>query len=124
MPSPDIRLLIADSEHDANQLYAAGIAIPDPFIVLQIQGRGTDSLRFGHLDFGQFMCNQLKRLALHKYPTNSAPVLTIQDLIKRCLHWRRYPPDMIKSLTLSTFHNCFQTRWDGGVAGTQKCLQD
>lgn len=31
----EARLLIADSERDANQLYAAGLMIPDPFITLQ-----------------------------------------------------------------------------------------
>ncbi len=33
--TPDARLLIADSERDANQLYVTGIVIPDPFIVIQ-----------------------------------------------------------------------------------------
>ena len=37
MPTtPDTRLLIADSEHDANQLYAVGMLVPDPFIVIQM----------------------------------------------------------------------------------------
>jgi Xaa-Pro aminopeptidase len=33
------RLLVADSEHDANMLYAVGIFVPDPFIWLEIGGR-------------------------------------------------------------------------------------
>ena len=33
------RLLVADSEHDANMLYAVGIFIPDPFILLELDGR-------------------------------------------------------------------------------------
>jgi Xaa-Pro aminopeptidase len=33
-------LIVADSEHDANMLYAVGMFVPDPFIYLRIRGRG------------------------------------------------------------------------------------
>jgi Xaa-Pro aminopeptidase len=33
------RLIVADSEHDANMLYATGIFVPDPFIFLETRGR-------------------------------------------------------------------------------------
>lgn len=33
------RLIVADSEHDANMLYATGIFVPDPFIFLEARGR-------------------------------------------------------------------------------------
>lgn len=32
------RLIIADSEHDADMLYAAGMFVPDPFIAIEIHG--------------------------------------------------------------------------------------
>ena len=32
-------LIVADSEHDANMLYAAKMFVPDPFIYLRIRGR-------------------------------------------------------------------------------------
>jgi Xaa-Pro aminopeptidase len=32
-------LIVADSEHDANMLYAVGMFVPDPFIYLRIHGR-------------------------------------------------------------------------------------
>src|SRR5581483_7139532 len=32
-------LIVADSDRDANMLYATGIGVPDPFIFLQIAGR-------------------------------------------------------------------------------------
>src|SRR5215472_5765842 len=32
-------LIVADSEHDANMLYAVGMFVPDPFIYLRIRGR-------------------------------------------------------------------------------------
>jgi Xaa-Pro aminopeptidase len=34
-------LMVADSEHDANMLYAVGMFVPDPFIYLRIRGRAT-----------------------------------------------------------------------------------
>jgi Xaa-Pro aminopeptidase len=38
--SPDNLLMVADSERDANMLYAVGMFVPDPFIYLRIRGRG------------------------------------------------------------------------------------
>lgn len=35
----DTLLIVADSDRDANMLYATGISVPDPFIYLQIAGR-------------------------------------------------------------------------------------
>src|ERR1700751_3714575 len=32
-------LMAADSEHDANMLYAVGMFVPDPFIYLKIRGK-------------------------------------------------------------------------------------
>src|SRR5438105_2532548 len=32
-------LIIADSDHDANMLYAVGMFVPDPFIYLRVRGR-------------------------------------------------------------------------------------
>ncbi len=32
-------LIVADSEHDANMLYAVGMFVPDPFIYLQVNGK-------------------------------------------------------------------------------------
>lgn len=32
-------LMVADSEHDADMLYAVGMFIPDPFIFLRLRGR-------------------------------------------------------------------------------------
>ncbi|HEU5125203.1 MAG TPA: Xaa-Pro peptidase family protein [Verrucomicrobiae bacterium] len=34
-------LIVADSEHDANILYAVGMFVPDPFIFLRIRGRDS-----------------------------------------------------------------------------------
>ncbi len=32
-------LMVADSDHDANMLYAVGVFVPDPFIYLRVKGR-------------------------------------------------------------------------------------
>ncbi len=40
MSRPDTLLIVADSEHDANMLYAVGMFVPDPFIYLRWRGRG------------------------------------------------------------------------------------
>jgi len=39
MKSSETLLMVADSEHDANMLYAVGMFVPDPFIYLRIRGR-------------------------------------------------------------------------------------
>ena len=39
MKSPEHLLMVADSEHDANMLYAVGMFVPDPFIFLRTRGR-------------------------------------------------------------------------------------
>ncbi len=39
MKRPENLLIVADSEHDANMLYAVGTFVPDPFIYLRLRGR-------------------------------------------------------------------------------------
>lgn len=41
VPGNEAVLLIADSERDADMLYAAGMFVPDPFTFLQVNGRTT-----------------------------------------------------------------------------------
>lgn len=41
MKSSENLLMVADSEHDANMLYAVGMFVPDPFIYLRLRGRAT-----------------------------------------------------------------------------------
>lgn len=36
---PDNLLIIADSYHDADMLYAVGVFVPDPFIYLRLAGK-------------------------------------------------------------------------------------
>jgi Xaa-Pro aminopeptidase len=39
MPRSEDLLIVADSMHDANMLYAVGMFVPDPFIYLRLRGR-------------------------------------------------------------------------------------
>jgi Xaa-Pro aminopeptidase len=39
MSEPDNVLIVADSEHDANMLYAVRMFVPDPFIYMRLNGR-------------------------------------------------------------------------------------
>src|SRR5271165_7254374 len=39
MKRSETLLMVADSEHDANMLYATGLFVPDPFIYLRAGGR-------------------------------------------------------------------------------------
>src|SRR6266550_2899677 len=39
MKPSDNLLMVADSEHDANMLYAVGMFVPDPFIYLRVHGK-------------------------------------------------------------------------------------
>ena len=38
MKASENLLMVADSEHDANMLYAVGMFVPDPFIYLRLRG--------------------------------------------------------------------------------------
>src|SRR5437588_1732628 len=39
MPRAENLLMVAESDHDANMLYAVGMFVPDPFIYLRIRGK-------------------------------------------------------------------------------------
>ena len=39
MKNSETLLMVADSEHNADMLYATGLFVPDPFIYLRIRGR-------------------------------------------------------------------------------------
>jgi Xaa-Pro aminopeptidase len=54
----DSLLIVADSEHDANMLYAVGMFVPDPFIYLRARGRC-------HMVVNDLEINRARRLARH-----------------------------------------------------------
>lgn len=54
----DNLLIVADSEHDANMLYAAGLFAPDPFVYLRLKGKC-------HLLVGEPELRRARRVARH-----------------------------------------------------------
>jgi Xaa-Pro aminopeptidase len=54
----DNLLIVADSEHDANMLYAVGMFVPDPFIYLRLKGRS-------HVVISDLEMDRARRQAVH-----------------------------------------------------------
>jgi Xaa-Pro aminopeptidase len=58
MDDTDNLLIVADSEHDANMLFAVGLFVPDPFIYFRIGG-------VGHVVVGDLEINRMRKRARH-----------------------------------------------------------
>jgi Xaa-Pro aminopeptidase len=69
MASTDNLLMVADSEHDANMLYAVGMFVPDPFIYLRLRGRPYIVLSDLEIDRAASAAPHCRALALSKYQT-------------------------------------------------------
>jgi Xaa-Pro aminopeptidase len=57
-------LMVAESEHDANMLYAVGMFVPDPFIYLRIDGRSYIVLNDLELDRGRRQARHCRVISL------------------------------------------------------------
>ena len=60
-------LMVADSDHDANMLYAAGMFVPDPFIYLRLRGRPTIVLSDLEIDRARKQAPHCRALSLSQY---------------------------------------------------------
>jgi Xaa-Pro aminopeptidase len=60
-------LMLADSEHDANMLYAVGMFVPDPFIYLRLRGRPYIVLSDLEIDRAPRSAPHCRALALSRY---------------------------------------------------------
>jgi Xaa-Pro aminopeptidase len=60
-------LMVADSEHDANMLYAVGMFVPDPFIYLRIRGRQYIVMSDLEIDRARREAPQCHVLSLGRY---------------------------------------------------------
>jgi Xaa-Pro aminopeptidase len=60
-------LMIADSEHDANMLYAVGMFVPDPFIYLRPRGRPTIVLSDLEIDRARKQAPHCRAISLSRY---------------------------------------------------------
>src|SRR5688572_20879720 len=67
MTSADNLLMVADSEHDANMLYAVGMFVPDPFIYLRLRGRSYIVLSDLEIDRAAGAAPHCRALSLSKY---------------------------------------------------------
>ena len=60
-------LMVADSEHDANMLYAVGMFVPDPFIWLRCRGRSSVVVSDLEFDRARQQASHCRVLPLSRY---------------------------------------------------------
>jgi Xaa-Pro aminopeptidase len=64
MSHSETLLIVADSDHDANMLYAAGIFVPDPFIFLRLRGRSYLVMSDLEIDRARHVASHCRVLSL------------------------------------------------------------
>ena len=67
MNKPEHLLMVADSEHDANMLYAVGMFVPDPFIFLRSRGRDYVVMSDLEIDRARKQAPHCRILSLSRY---------------------------------------------------------
>jgi Xaa-Pro aminopeptidase len=67
MKRAETLLLVADSEHDADMLYAVGMFVPDPFIYLRIRGRNYVVMSDLEIDRARRLAPHCFVLSLSRY---------------------------------------------------------
>jgi Xaa-Pro aminopeptidase len=67
MPRSEDLLIVADSMHDANMLYAVGMFVPDPFIYLRIRGRCYVVMSDLEIDRARRQAPHCRVLSLSRY---------------------------------------------------------
>jgi Xaa-Pro aminopeptidase len=67
MSNSENLLIVADSEHDANMLYAVGMFVPDPFIYLKIRGRDYIVMSDLEIDRAKHQAEHCLPLSLSDY---------------------------------------------------------
>jgi Xaa-Pro aminopeptidase len=60
-------LMVADSEHDANMLYATGMFVPDPFIFLKLRGKNFIVMSDLEIDRARHQAPHCRVLSLSSY---------------------------------------------------------
>src|SRR5580692_6058260 len=60
-------LMVADSERDANMLYAVGMFVPDPFIYLRVDGRSYIVMSDLEIDRARKQAAHCRILSLSRY---------------------------------------------------------
>jgi Xaa-Pro aminopeptidase len=67
MPRPENLLMVADSDHDANMLYATGMFVPDPFIYLRLRGKNFIVMSDLEIDRARHQATNCRVLSLSRY---------------------------------------------------------
>ena len=67
MPRPENLLIVADSDHDANMLYATGMFVPDPFIFLRLRGQNFIVMSDLEIDRARQQVENCRVLSLSRY---------------------------------------------------------
>jgi Xaa-Pro aminopeptidase len=67
MPHPENLLIVADSDHDANMLFATGMFVPDPFIFLRLRGKDFIVMSDLEIDRAKQQAPHCKVLSLSAY---------------------------------------------------------
>jgi len=67
MKKSDDLLIVADSDHDANMLYAVGMFVPDPFIYLRTRGKDYVVMSDLEIDRARKQAPHCRTLALSDY---------------------------------------------------------
>ncbi|HXS67369.1 MAG TPA: Xaa-Pro peptidase family protein [Candidatus Polarisedimenticolia bacterium] len=67
MPRIENLLIVADSDHDANMLYATGMFVPDPFIYLRLRGKNFIVMSDLEMDRARRQAEHCRVLSLSRY---------------------------------------------------------
>jgi Xaa-Pro aminopeptidase len=67
MSHPENLLIVADSDHDANMLYATGMFVPDPFIFLRLRGKDFIVMSDLEIDRARQQAAHCRVLSLTRY---------------------------------------------------------
>ena len=107
----DNLLIVADSEHDANMLYAVGMFVPDPFIFLHVLGKSHVVMNDLEIDRARKQAQQCRVISLSQYQrklkslgkkiTGLAPVIHLllrEKRIKKVLVPNNFPHGLAREL--------------------------
>src|SRR5258708_38346343 len=67
MKTTENLLIVADSDHDANMLYAVGMFVPDPFIYLRLRGRSYLVMSDLEIDRARKQAPHCRALSFSRY---------------------------------------------------------
>ena len=95
MSTPENLMIVADSEHDANMLYATGMFVPDPFIYLRLRGRSYLVMSDLEIDRARKQAPHCRILSLSQYQKklrgDGIKNPGFPEIIRRILREQRIP---------------------------------